>query len=93
MGNTGSNSSGGFGQHSEDNNNKLIFKALSQNKSLNRRQLNEITGIDICTLCLPLLRGVQYGTLIISHYALCPFKKSKRKVMYYALAKLGGANA
>ena len=71
----------------------LINNALKvSNNPLNRRQLSKATGIEICTLCLPLLRGVQYGTLIIAKYDYCPFKKSKRKVMYYALAKLGGVN-
>lgn len=79
--------------HNEDTkkiNTAKINKALNKHKSLNRRQLAAATGIEICTLCLPLLRGVQNGTLIIAKYDYCPFKKSKRKVMYYALAKLGG---
>lgn len=53
-------------------NEKTIQQALFEAKRpLTRRQINEITAIEIGTLCLPLLRMVQAGKLYIAYKRPC----------------------
>lgn len=76
------------GKQTKDNE-KTIKQALFQTKKpLTRRQLNEITGIEIGTLCLPLLRMVQAGTLYIAHKRACPI--TGNSCYHYALQSWKG---
>lgn len=57
---------------SEYTHRKLIKQTLFKvSKPLTRRQIEAVIKVEICTLCLPLLRMVQEGTLYIPYKRPC----------------------
>jgi hypothetical protein len=78
------------GHDKSKDNEKIINQALfAAKKPLTRRQLNQITSIEICTLCLPLLRLIKAGTLYIAYRCPCPI--TGNKCYHYALSSWKGA--
>jgi hypothetical protein len=72
-------------------NEKIIKQALFEaKKPLTRRQINQITGIEIGTLCLPLLRMVEAGKLYIAHKRACPI--TGNSCYHYALQSWKGGS-
>lgn len=76
----GGNQSG----QNKDSENALIFKALTKAKRpLTRRELSQMTGLEIANLCRALYDLVYFYpyTIVISHYAPC--KTTGLRVMHY----------
>lgn len=63
--------------------NRLIYKCLSDKTPRSRREISETTGIEICSLCNPLLQMVERGVLRIAYTAPCPI--SKNRVYHYQM--------
>ena len=75
---------------SEDTHRKLIIQTLFRvSKPLTRRQIEAVIKVEICTLCLPLLRMVQDGTLYIAYKRPCAI--SGNACFHYALSSWKGA--
>jgi hypothetical protein len=74
----------------EDTHRKLIIQTLFRvSKPLTRRQIEAVIKVEICTLCLPLLRMVQEGTLYVAYKRPCAI--SGNACFHYALSSWKGA--
>jgi hypothetical protein len=73
------------GEQNKDNYKKIIVKTLFEvSKPLTRRELEAATKIEICTLCLPLLQLVKFGTLYVANRDKCSL--SGNACFHYALS-------